>query len=432
MVVSTADYALAKKKTTQAKKPATTANRSSSTVKKEQQKTRKEIDDTKKKISENEQQTRNQLTRLEEINGQIAAQEATISNLQSRIEQIESRRIEIADTITGMKDRVGRLKQRLAAALREERVRRHQVNRLGFLFSAKSFAQASRRVNYLRQLDKAMYRQMTSLKLAVDSLAKHEEEMAQLVTTHTNAVKELTDAKYVLDSRRSESKKVVNDLKSEQQTLNKILAEKRAYAKKLDDELDRIIAEETRRKQEEERKRKAQQNQTKPTKPSESGKPSSQTGTTKPEQETITAEAEADRKLTGSFVSNKGRLLFPVAGTYTIVSRFGRSNYDNLDHVEVNNSGIDISVPAGTAVRSVFDGEVSSVFFLNGYENIVIVRHGQYLTVYAGLGKINVSKGAKVKAGQTIGTVATINGRTVLHFEVRKERTKLNPLEWVK
>ncbi|MDE6397501.1 MAG: M23 family metallopeptidase, partial [Muribaculaceae bacterium] len=233
----------------------------------------------------------------------------------------------------------------------------------------------------------------------------------------------LTAATLVLSSPNSASKTVGDNLKTDQATLNKVLAEKRAYAKRLDEELDRIIAEEARRKKEEEERRRRQQQTATPTKPGK--KPSASAGGQ-------SGVADADRALTGSFVSNKGRLLFPVAGKYTIVSRFGKSNYGDLDHVEVNNSGIDISVAAGTQVRSVFDGEVSSIFFLNGYENVVIIRHGQYLTVYAGLGKISVSKGAKVKAGQNIGTVATSGGRTVLHFEVRKERTKLNPLEWVK
>ncbi len=145
--------------------------------------------------------------------------------------------------------------------------------------------------------------------------------------------------------------------------------------------------------------------------------------------------ADADRKITGSFVANKGRLLFPIAGKYTIVGTFGRSNHQNLSNIQVNNSGIDILVSKGTTARAVYDGTVSSVFFMPGYQNIVILRHGDYLTVYAGLASLSISKGAKVKAGATIGTVYSDpddGGRTVLHFEVRHEREKLNPLDWVR
>lgn len=435
LVAVTSVDAASKKKAAPAKKPAKTTAvkskkpkqpaapaRTSATVKQEQQKTRREIDETKKKITENERKTRDQLNRLEELSGQIMAQEATIGELRDRITEIEIRRAAMTDTIANLKSKVSVLKTEVAKTLRESRVRRHQINSIGFLFSSKSFGQATRRFNYLRQLERAMNREVGELRESADTLAAHELRLGELVSSHTNAVNELTAAKSVLDSRKAESKKVVDNLKNEQATLNKVLAEKRAYAKRLDEELDRIIAEEARRQREEEERRRRQQQSAKPSQPGK--KPSVSAGQS--------GVADADRALTGSFVSNKGRLLFPVAGKYTIISRFGKSNYGDLDHVEVNNSGIDISVAAGTPVRSVFDGEVSSIFFLNGYENVVIVRHGQYLTVYAGLGKISVSKGAKVKAGQTLGTVATTGGRSVLHFEVRKERTKLNPLEWVK
>jgi len=145
--------------------------------------------------------------------------------------------------------------------------------------------------------------------------------------------------------------------------------------------------------------------------------------------------AEADRKLTGSFTDNKGRLLFPVAGQYKIVGIFGRTSHPDLSRVEVNNSGIDIEVPAGAKARAVFDGEVSSVFRVNGYHNVVMLRHGSYLTVYAGIDRLDVRKGDKVKAGQTLGSIFTDaddDNRTILHFEVRREREKLNPTDWVK
>ena len=410
-----------KAKGTKAKKPAESV-RSSDTVKKEQQKTRREIDETKKKITENERQTRAQLNRLEELNGQISAQEATINELRDKITEIETRRARMTDTIAVLKDKVSVLKKQVAKTVRESRVRRHQINSIGFLFSANTFGQASRRFNYLHQLERAMSREVGDLRVTADTLAAHEMRLGQLVCNHTNVVNDLTAAKSVLDSRKTESKKVVDNLKNEQATLNRVLAEKRAYAKRLDEELDRIIAEEARRKQSEQKR----------TRQSQTAKPTTKPGTKPAPSTGQSGVADADRALTGSFVSNRGRLLFPVAGQYTIISRFGKSNYGGLDHVEVNNSGIDISVAPGTSVRSVFDGEVSSIFFLNGYENVVIIRHGEYLTVYAGLKKISVSKGAKVKAGQTIGTVATADGRSVLHFEVRKERAKLNPLDWVK
>lgn len=135
------------------------------------------------------------------------------------------------------------------------------------------------------------------------------------------------------------------------------------------------------------------------------------------------------------FESLRGRLPFPVAGRYTIVKRFGRQKHPTLPHVETNNSGIDIETISGAQAKAVCDGEVSAVFRPDGYNNVVVVRHGRFMTVYANLGSLAVSSGQKIKAGQAIGTVyadPNDNGRSVLHFEVRHGRQKENPELWLR
>lgn len=125
----------------------------------------------------------------------------------------------------------------------------------------------------------------------------------------------------------------------------------------------------------------------------------------------------------------------PVTGSYRIVAHFGVSSHAELSKVKVNNTGIDIEAQPGASARAVFDGEVTRLFVIEGYHNVVIVRHGKYLTVYAGLGSVSVTKGTKVKAGQTLGTIfvnSADSNRTLLHFEVRNEFSTLNPEEWLK
>ena len=137
----------------------------------------------------------------------------------------------------------------------------------------------------------------------------------------------------------------------------------------------------------------------------------------------------------GDFGACKGKLPFPVTGKYTIVKRFGRQKHPTLPHVETTNSGIDLATGAGADVRCVFDGEVSAVFRPDGYNTVVVIRHGSYMTVYANLGTLSVSSGDKVKAGQTIGTVyadPNDDNRSVLHFEIRNQRQKENPELWLR
>ena len=134
------------------------------------------------------------------------------------------------------------------------------------------------------------------------------------------------------------------------------------------------------------------------------------------------------------FEANKGRLLFPVAGKYTITGAYGRYTRPGTS-VLLDNNGIDISVPQGTAVRAVFGGEVVSVFKVKGTGfYAVLVRHGRYISVYSKLATYSVKNGQQVKAGQNLGTVFTDPelGATILHFELRRESATLNPLEWVK
>lgn len=145
--------------------------------------------------------------------------------------------------------------------------------------------------------------------------------------------------------------------------------------------------------------------------------------------------AKEDIRISGDFESNRGRLPYPVAGRYRIVKRFGRQRHPELKYVETDNSGIDIEVGSGASARAIFPGKVSAIFHQPGFNTIVMVRHGNYLTIYAGLGSIAVKTGDTVKPNQTIGSVFADpddGGRSILHFEIRKEKNKLNPEEWLR
>ncbi|MDE6557004.1 MAG: M23 family metallopeptidase, partial [Duncaniella sp.] len=107
--------------------------------------------------------------------------------------------------------------------------------------------------------------------------------------------------------------------------------------------------------------------------------------------------------------------------------------HPTLPNVETENSGIDIETRPGANVRAVFAGTVSAIFRQDGFNSIVMLRHGNYITVYAGLGSVSVKSGQNVTAGQTLGTVYTPSGDSpLLHFEIRREREKLNPQAWVR
>lgn len=134
-----------------------------------------------------------------------------------------------------------------------------------------------------------------------------------------------------------------------------------------------------------------------------------------------------DRRISGSFESNRGRLPMPVTGSYRIVSHFGQYNVEGLKGVRLDNKGINIQGQPGAQARSIFDGEVSAVFNYGGTTG-VMVRHGSYISVYCNLSSVSVHRGQKVSARQVLGTIGQDN---ILQFQLRREKSKLNPEAWL-
>lgn len=399
-----------------AKPRATTRTREASAVRQERSQTQRDITETRRRLDNNTRQTRQNLDRLNTLDAQIQRQQTSITALQNQVNALADSIALQADTITRLQAHIDTLRADLAANLRHIRTRRQRLNPMLLLFSATDFNDAAKRMGHLARLRSREAARITRLKDKVAELDRRRATLANLRDNQATALGKLAVARDVLVGQHNESERLDRDLRRQGADLQRILQEKQRRIRQLDAELDRIIAEEARRAQARTRPSAPQPGQQRPT----------------PEQGTaIPGTAQTSRQLSGPFVSNKGRLLFPVAGDYTITGTFGRGQRAGL---AIDNSGIDISVKPGTAARAVFDGTVTSIFVMPTYRNVVIVRHGAYLTVYAGLSSVNVAKGHKVKTGQTIGTIATdaTTGRTELHFEVRHERQKLNPLQWVR
>ena len=131
-------------------------------------------------------------------------------------------------------------------------------------------------------------------------------------------------------------------------------------------------------------------------------------------------------KLSKDFEKNKGRLPYPIKGIVT--SSFGKHTHSVLKNVQVNNDGIEIASSIGEKVKSIHSGVVSQVLKIPGGHNAIIIKHGQYYTVYSNLADVYVNKGAKVTRGEAIGTP---NAR-ILNFQIWYQNKKLNPQKWLK
>ena len=248
-------------------------------------------------------------------------------------------------------------------------------------------------------------------------------------------LKEREEEKVKLEAEEKEQKLLVANLKKKQRGLQNELNKKRREANQLNARIDRLIAEEI----EKARKRAAEEARREAAARKKAGEKTEKTATAstpaKPKAQPLEtySMSKADRELSGNFANNRGKLPMPITGAYIITSHYGQYSVEGLRNVKLDNKGIDIQGKPGAQARAIFNGKVAAVFKLNGLFNI-LVRHGNYISVYCNLSSASVKQGDDVATKQTLGQIfsdGADNGRTVLHFQLRKEKEKLNPEPWL-
>ena len=326
--------------------------------------------------------------------------------------------------IRNLNSDLGKLQKEYAKMIVFANKNRNHYDRLGFIFASKDFNQAFSRLRYIRQFNDAR-------KTKMEQIASTERRISDEVEASQQAREEqaalLKDEKIQQETLKKEKKELngqVAKLKKKEGSLQQDIKNKQQQAKKLQKAIDDIIAEEIRKANAEaERKRKeeAKKNASK-------GK----TTTPAPKKEKGMALTPAEQTLSSNFVGNKGRLPWPVERG-VISSSYGKHASVVSDKVTVTNNGIDIATTENSQARAVFEGEVASVTKLTGANTVVILRHGEYFTVYSNLENVTVKRGDKVKTKQNIGTVHTnkTEGKTELHFELLKEQNRQNPANWL-
>ena len=300
---------------------------------------------------------------------------------------------------------------------------RSNYNLLGFVFASKDFNQAFSRLRYIREFTDAR-------KVKMEQIANTEREISSAVEASQQAREEQTamlkDEKAQQDELKKEKEELngqVNKLKKKEGSIQQDIKNKQQQAQKLQKAIDDIIAEEIRKANEEaERKRRE-----------EAAKNKSQGKNTTPApKEKGMALTPAEKTLSTNFVNNKGKLPWPVERG-VISSSYGKHTSVVSDKVTVTNNGIDIATTDGAKARAVFEGEVASVTKLTGSNTVVILRHGEYFTVYSNLENVTVKRGDKVNTKQNLGTVHTnkTESKTELHFELLKEQSRQDPAIWL-
>lgn len=423
--------------------------RSSSDAQSQRHKTEQQMKQTSQKITMTETEIKQRLGKINTLQQKINRSESNATMLKQRLDSIEARSNLVKDSIKANEEELARLRQLYVSAVRSSRRNRREMNTLTFVFSADNFRQAYRRMRYLEEYSKWRRHKAEEISEVVSSLEEQKAKLAEMAS-HTASLRsqELAEQR-VLKLNRDSVNSVVNSLRSQKKKLNTMLQEQQRTIRKLDDEISRLIAqeaEEQRRREAEEAKRRAAEAAQKAADAAKSqdktagGKkkpdtPSKDADKSKPKQPEFKPDNQSISEATGEFASRKGKLPSPLSHTYVIARPFGVQPHKIHTHVEVDNSGLDLETALGASARAVHPGFVSAVFVQEGFGHVVLVRHGSYLTVYANVKSINVRKGDKLKAGDVIGIVAPSEfnpSRGMLHFEIRREREKYDPQQWLK
>lgn len=393
---------------------------------------------------------KSQLDNLALLTGQIEERKKYIHTIESDVNTL-------AGEITSLQKQLGKLqrelndkKQKYETSVQYMYRNKSIQEKLMFIFSAESLSQTYRRLRYVQEYANYQRLQGIEIERKQKQVTAKKKELEQTKKAKENLLKQGEAEKAKLEIQEKDRQTLLANLQKKQKGIQSELNKKKRSAQQLNAQIDRLIEieiENARKRAEEEARRKAaaeaaarkaaEAKKTETEKKTTGGEGTASKPTEKTEATKKAAPVEKfnlnneDRQLSGSFERNRGILPIPITGPYVIVSHYGQYAVDGLRNVKLDNKGIDIKGKPGAQARAIFDGEVSAIFQYNGLNNI-LVRHGNYISVYCNLSSVSVTKGSKVNARAVLGTVHTdSSGNAVLHFQLRKETAKLNPELWL-
>lgn len=483
-----------KKRTSSRSKKSSSKPETSADMRRRQADTQREIARTKEEIRKNEADVKRGLNELGKLRDDISAGKKLVDQATAQVNALDSRIDTLGNMIASNEAQLVKLRQDYLKAVKKIRGKRNSNSTLAFIFSSKNFAQAMRRIRYIRQFSAWRQKQSDRIAAKVTELKSQKQKLDEARQMKDVALSRQVKAQNDLQSRFQRQDALVVELKANGRALQSHLAKKQAEANDLKNRISALIAEEQRKAEAERKAREAEERRrAEEAKKAEEARLEAQA---KREAEAKAAAEKAgksdkkkenkknqdkkkedkkrkeDKKKTdkknsgyaearkrrprsaasgnsapavsasaatssaaGNFASMRGSLPRPVAGGFRVTSQFGRHALPELPDVMYDNPGIDAEVALGASAQAVYGGKVSGVYVIPGYSTVVIVNHGSYYTVYGNISSPAVKVGDVVKQGQSLGRLAQAeedSSHSSIHFEVWKNREKLNPLDWIR
>ncbi len=394
-------------------------------LEKEKAKIEKEIASMNAILKETRKNKKLSSTELQVIRKKVEQRQQLVKNISTQINMLDSQIKNTQQSITDSYHDLEILKQNYVKMLRYAQKYRSGLDRLLFIFSAKDYHEAYQRYVFFKKYASLQRTQMSKIESKTIQLTSMTDALLAQKQQQSKLLKQEKANTATLNKEKQQQEKIVNSIKQQESKLAKELKNKETKRKKLQNQINAAIAAEVKKQSAiaENKRKNAATNTTK--------KEASEKTATK-NKTYVMAATPKEEALSQSFENNKGKLPWPV-GKGVIVSSFGKHPHPDIAGVEIENLGVDIRTTKGAGIKTVFEGEVCKVFPGPNGNKIVIIRHGEYMTVYTNLASVSVADGSKVSTGQTIGTIAiNENGESEMNFQIRKGVKCQNPATWLK
>lgn len=363
-----------------------------------------EIEYTNSLLQQTKKTKETSLNKVRLLDRQIDRREALISTISREIGTVDEQIAQGNRAIEQLAGDLARLKQEYARMIYYAYRTMRTNNRLVFIFSASDFNQAYHRLRYYRQYAEFRRRQADKIRATQLELAQRRNDLQTVRDQKMTLAQAQEKAKAKLTQEKEEKDKTVKELTKKEKELLATLKSKQTALNKLQVEIEKLIA-------------------------SERAVVKKATGSKTSTEMSLTP---AEKQLSGTFAASRGALPWP-SEKGVVIGTFGEHSHPVLKYVKVKNNGVDISVVNGTSIRSVFEGKVSRVLVVPNLNKVVIIRHGEYLTVYSNLEEVSVSEGQEVKTKQVIGRIHSDpeDGKSELHFEIWLGKSIQDPQQWL-
>jgi len=380
--------------------PELLAQKSRSELEKEKKENLQRIEQAEKILNQTTSKKKATIGQLNALNFKIEVQQSLTKSISEEINLLNAEINEIGGIINAMQRDVDKMKKEYAAMLYSAQKSDQSLSKLAYVFAASSFYQMLMRMQYMQYYATVRRNQAEQIEVMKELLIDQQAEAEKIRLEKSTLLQEQIFRVKELDKLKVDQNKLVAQLSQREKEVKSEINKR----KKAVENLEKVIAELIKKEIEK----------------SSAGKSSTKFA--------LTPEA---KELSDSFAGNKSKLYWPVSAGF-ISQKFGQHPHPVYKNITVNNDGIDIQTNQNEEIRAVFAGEVKYVAFVPSMNNVVMVQHGEYFTVYAKLKDVKVKKGDKLEAKQVLGTVYTDkDGTSEIQFQVWRNNQKLNPESWL-